>query len=270
MANAKEVCPTFSEAFSHGNDDSSFCTITEFKRNKLETEARKNWDRFYKRNSDNFFKDRNWTKREIEQMCAKDMDMSAPLTLLDAGCGCGNTLFPLAKFFPNWTFCGVDFSSNALSLLQQRAVQIGINIHTELVDLSGDSLVNFSSLPKADLITLIFVLSSISLEHHSKVVQNLRKLLKPSGSVIFRDYGDSDHAMHRFNTKSKIADRFFARQDGTRAYFFCPDETKKLFESCGFETIKSEYTHRITENIKEKIRIERIFVEGRFKALAKE
>ena len=36
--------------------------ITEFKANKLELEAQKNWDLFYKRNETNFFKDRHWTK----------------------------------------------------------------------------------------------------------------------------------------------------------------------------------------------------------------
>lgn len=37
----------------------------DFKRRKLEIEAQKNWDRFYKRNKGKFFKDRHWTKNEI-------------------------------------------------------------------------------------------------------------------------------------------------------------------------------------------------------------
>ena len=39
--------------------------VGDFKKNKLEVEARKNWDLFYKRNSANFFKDRHWTHREF-------------------------------------------------------------------------------------------------------------------------------------------------------------------------------------------------------------
>lgn len=42
--------------------------LSEFKRNKLEAEAKKNWDLFYKRNKTNFFKDRHWTKREFEEL----------------------------------------------------------------------------------------------------------------------------------------------------------------------------------------------------------
>ena len=40
--------------------------ISDFQRTKLEAEAKKNWDLFYKRNSDHFFKDRHWLTREFE------------------------------------------------------------------------------------------------------------------------------------------------------------------------------------------------------------
>ena len=42
--------------------------VSEFKQNKLEKEAQKNWDLFYKRNTTKFFKDRHWTKREFEEL----------------------------------------------------------------------------------------------------------------------------------------------------------------------------------------------------------
>ena len=42
--------------------------ISDFKREKLETEAKKNWDLFYKRNSDHFFKDRHWLTREFPEL----------------------------------------------------------------------------------------------------------------------------------------------------------------------------------------------------------
>ncbi|XP_019392160.1 PREDICTED: methyltransferase-like protein 6 isoform X2 [Crocodylus porosus] len=44
--------------------------ISDFKQSKLEKEAQKNWDLFYKRNSTNFFKDRHWTTREFEELKA--------------------------------------------------------------------------------------------------------------------------------------------------------------------------------------------------------
>lgn len=42
--------------------------VSDFKQLKLEQEAQKNWDLFYKRNSTNFFKDRHWTTREFEEL----------------------------------------------------------------------------------------------------------------------------------------------------------------------------------------------------------
>ena len=42
--------------------------VSEFRRGKLEKEAQKNWDCFYKRNTTKFFKDRHWTTREFQEL----------------------------------------------------------------------------------------------------------------------------------------------------------------------------------------------------------
>lgn len=44
--------------------------VSDFKRIKLEEDAQKNWDLFYKRNATNFFKDRHWTTREFQELQA--------------------------------------------------------------------------------------------------------------------------------------------------------------------------------------------------------
>jgi hypothetical protein len=43
--------------------------VNAFKKEKLEVEAMKNWDKFYLRNETRFFKDRHWTKDEFKELC---------------------------------------------------------------------------------------------------------------------------------------------------------------------------------------------------------
>lgn len=48
--------------------------LSTFKQIKLEKEAQKNWDLFYKRNTTKFFKDRHWTRREFDDLSCNDKD----------------------------------------------------------------------------------------------------------------------------------------------------------------------------------------------------
>jgi len=49
--------------------------VSDFKRNKLEAEAKRNWDLFYKRNQTNFFKDRHWITREFPELLQQDTEV---------------------------------------------------------------------------------------------------------------------------------------------------------------------------------------------------
>jgi len=51
--------------------------LSDFKQQKLEKEARKNWDLFYKRNTTKFFKDRHWTTREFKELCGERVSIAA-------------------------------------------------------------------------------------------------------------------------------------------------------------------------------------------------
>ena len=42
--------------------------VSDFQRSKLEAEAKRNWDLFYKRNQTHFFKDRHWITREFPEL----------------------------------------------------------------------------------------------------------------------------------------------------------------------------------------------------------
>lgn len=95
--------------------------LTDFKRNKLEKEAKKNWDLFYKRNATHFFKDRHWITREFPELLKtiSELDQKGPV-LLEAGCGVGNTIFPLLEDNPNLFIYACDFSPRAIDFVKVR------------------------------------------------------------------------------------------------------------------------------------------------------
>uniref|UniRef100_A0A8R1IQE0 Uncharacterized protein n=1 Tax=Caenorhabditis japonica TaxID=281687 RepID=A0A8R1IQE0_CAEJA len=58
--------------------------VTDFKRNKLEIEARKNWDKFYHRNRENFFKDRHWSAEDLKIICPDiDFELKVATSVVD-------------------------------------------------------------------------------------------------------------------------------------------------------------------------------------------
>ncbi|TKR67464.1 hypothetical protein L596_023613 [Steinernema carpocapsae] len=238
---------------------------SDFLRAKLEKEARKNWDKFYLRNKDNFFKDRHWTKTDLVELCP-DIDFQAPLKYLEAGCGVGNMLFPLTEYFPEWNFFGFDFSKNAVKLMDERAAQLNnLNVVSAVIDLTDIDETEAAKFPECDVVSLIFVLSAIHPEKHASTIASLRRFVVLGGSVIVRDYAIYDHAMMRFGRGAKLEDRFYVRQDGTRAYYFTTDELQELFKKNGFKSEKVEYLYRETVNHQKNVSVQRIFLQGRFK-----
>jgi len=243
--------------------------VPEFKANKLEREAQKNWDLFYKRNETNFFKDRHWTTREFEELLGEVNDSEAdadnPKVLLEVGCGVGNLVFPLLEEkLPLYIYC-CDFSPRGVQFVKDhklydeqrvRAFQCDITTETLLAELGEDSV---------DMITCIFVLSAIHPDKHQAVFLNLSKVLRPGGVLLFRDYGLYDMAMIRFKPGSKIAENFYTRQDGTRSYFFQASELAQLGEGAGLEPYQAECVPRRTVNLKEGVDVARSFVQAKFK-----
>ena len=110
---------------------------------------------------------------------------------------------------------------------------------SDLIALGEDREERPSNFPPADLVSLIFVLSALSAEKQTHAIRAATHMLKPGGTVLVRDYGANDHAMGiyyfnnlirmktikvRFERDSKISERHYARQDGTRTYFFFTEE----------------------------------------------
>ncbi|XP_006068058.1 tRNA N(3)-methylcytidine methyltransferase METTL6 isoform X1 [Bubalus kerabau] len=239
--------------------------VSDFKQQKLEKEAQKNWDLFYKRNSTNFFKDRHWTTREFEELrsCREFEDQK--LTILEAGCGVGNCLFPLLEEDPDIFAYACDFSPRAVEYVKQNPLYDTERCRVFQCDLTKDDLLEHVPPESVDVVMLIFVLSAVHPDKMHLVLQNIYKVLKPGKSVLFRDYGLYDHAMLRFKAGSKLAENFYVRQDGTRSYFFTDEFLARLFLDTGYEEEVNEYVFRETVNKKEGLCVPRVFLQSKFR-----
>jgi methyltransferase-like protein 6 len=87
--------------------------VSEFQAMKLEKEAKKHWDIFYKRNENRFFKDRHWTTREF-----KVLDGAGRKVLFEVGCGAGNFFYPLLEEGKDLMVYACDFSNRAVDLVK--------------------------------------------------------------------------------------------------------------------------------------------------------
>ncbi|XP_068426030.1 tRNA N(3)-methylcytidine methyltransferase METTL6 [Clinocottus analis] len=238
--------------------------VSDFKLMKLEKEAQKNWDLFYKRNTTNFFKDRHWTTREFEELKARREFESQRLVLLEAGCGVGNCIFPLLEDDLHIFAYACDFSPRAVEFVKQNPLYCPERCSAFQCDLTKDDLRENVPEGSVDVATLIFVLSAIHPDKMKLALQNISRVLKPGGIVLFRDYGLYDHAMLRFKAGSKLGENFYVRQDGTRSYFFSKELLAELFADAGLQLVSNDYVLRETINKKEGLCVPRVFLQSKF------
>lgn len=266
----------------------SDAAFNDFQRNKLEKDAKKNWDLFYKRNGDRFFKKRYWTRREFQELFAGHKSNlianGACLYLLEIGCGCGDFVLPLIEDDTSekvehtcdklvadnlFIYC-CDISDKAIEILMNNPIYKAnspsriVAFTADLTQDPGMDLMNGLSGQSVDIVSLIFVLSALEPNKMSTALANVNRALKLGGLVLFRDYAIYDRAMIRFKKSSKICDQFYARQDGTRAYFFSKEQLLQLFESNGFRSLSIDYIRRETLNNSTKDKFSRIFLQAKF------
>ncbi|KAK8505259.1 hypothetical protein V6N12_067229 [Hibiscus sabdariffa] len=229
---------------------------------KYERDAKKYWDQFYRRHQDKFFKDRHYLDKEWDQYFSR----SGRKVILEVGCGAGNAVFPLIATYPDVFVYACDFSQRAVNLVKAHKDFNETRVSAFVCDLTADDLSEHISPASVDVVTMIFVLSAVSPEKMPLVLQNVKKVLKPNGHVLFRDYAVGDLAQERFSTKDQqISENFYVRGDGTRAYYFSNEFLTSLFKEQGLDAEELGLCCKQVENRARELVMNRRWVQAVFR-----
>jgi methyltransferase-like protein 6 len=189
-------------------------------------------------------------------MYANQDTNSDRFTVIEIGCGVGNTVLPLLELHPWITIqslsstktdkkllhvWGLDFSSIAIDLLKQdkRFLQANQNhndpprAHAAVWDITKHypKEIDHRLHQVGDISMLLFCFSAIAPSKMVQAAKHVADTLKPGGVLIFRDYGRYDEAQLKLGTsrKKRLGDNYYVKHDKTRVYYFELDDLRRLF-----------------------------------------
>lgn len=180
----------------------------------------------------------------------------------------GNFVLPLVAENPDIRVYACDFAERAIALLQAdpRYQDAGGRCTAFVADLSQPGSLS-AVVPEhsIDIVTCIFVLSALPPESFQTAIQNIRRVLRPGGLVLVRDYSQQDAALKRFSNDRRLDEYLCVRQDGTLAYYFGQEELCGLFTQESFTVAECTLIHAKTTNIRRDLDLDRYFVQGKFR-----
>ncbi len=209
----------------------------------------RNWENFYKKNKEKFFKDRHYFGRdypELRTLLAHDAHCS------EWGAGAGNAMWGLLSELPNLSFEAFDCSETAVQLVNSRK---DARVRCVIWDPSVESSQSPFAASSLQCSLFVFFLSALreqcTLE---RVVTECFAATRAGGLVVVRDYGVYDMTMLRFAGKGgrKVAENVYQRHDGTLTHFFSREELDAVFVRAGFTVVRSGYEARELRNRKTK------------------
>ena len=218
------------------------------------------WDRFYQKHSRWFFKDRHWLTSEFPEL----FDAQYGTSILEIGCGAGNTIFPLAKARkndPQLQIFACDFAPSALDLVREFREYDADRMHVFLHDLAQDERFDIIPDSSIDIVVAIFVLSAIDPARLSFVFEKIFRVLRPGGLLLFRDYGIYDMTQLRFKPSRLVRPNLYIRGDGTAAHFFSCEELEGLAKDTGFSVSSNTMDRRLLVNRLRKLTMYRAWLQ---------
>lgn len=205
--------------------------VSDFDKNKFNSDPARFWNLFYKNNATNFFKNRKWLRQEFPILHKITAEDAGPQLVLEVGAGAGNTAFPILanNQNPKLKLHACDFSKKAVEVMRSHAEYTTEKMQADVWDVASEELPPGVEENTVDVVLMIFIFSALSPLQWEQAVRNIYRVLKPGGEVCFRDYGRGDLAQVRFKKGRYLEENFYIRGDGTRVYFFEKDELARIW-----------------------------------------
>lgn len=272
--------------------------VSDFDRQRFNSDPARWWDRFYKNNAANFFKNRKWLRQEFPVLAEVTKKGVGRKVVLEVGAGAGNTAFPLIMNNENDELMvhACDFSKIAVKVMRESEHYDEKHMQADVWDVTkegDDSLPPGLGEESVDVVVLIFIFSALAPDQWNSALRNVYRVLKPGGDVLFRDYGRGDLAQVRFKKGRYLAENFYVRGDGTRVYFFEKDELKTMWgrwtpekglqmnepeeqdtehlaeeSKEGFEILNLDFDRRLMVNRQRRLKMYRCWIQGLFRKRA--
>ncbi|KAI1911186.1 hypothetical protein LOZ53_005368 [Ophidiomyces ophidiicola] len=269
--------------------------VSDFDRQRFNSDPAKWWNLFYKNNTGNFFKNRKWLQQEFPVLAEVTKADAGSKLVLEIGAGAGNTAFPILANNSNeeLKIHACDYSKKAIEVIRGNENYNEQYIRADVWDVTAegdDSLPPGINENTVDVAVMVFIFSALAPDQWTRALLNIYRLLKPGGQVLFRDYGRGDLAQVRFKKGRYMDENFYVRGDGTRVYFFEKDELAHIWSkwtpsgglpryeeeagdlpaevtpnpSAGFDVIDLAVDRRLIVNRKRKLKMYRCWIQGRF------
>jgi len=142
-------------------------------------------------------------------------------------------------------------------------------VNAFLCDVVNDDLCDTMMPSSIDAVTLIFVLSAVCPKKMHLILQNLKKVLKPDGHILLRDYAIGDYAQVELDKRNQmISENFYVQGDGTSAFYFSEEFLSTLFGSAGFTIVDMDVYSRQIHNRSQNITMSRRWIRAAFSQFA--
>jgi methyltransferase-like protein 6 len=262
------------------------CQITARLPEETESES---WNRFYQSHRTNFFKDKHYLTVDFpDEFLHNNDDDDRYRCCVEIGCGVGNAILSLLeecnnnnsssgddnqhqhpRHTPSWIVHCLDFSANAIDLLQQEPRFVSAT-HSQRAFAHVCDIAQ--SLPTpcvnvATVTTLFFCLSAIHPDHHLAAARNVYASLQNQGVLILRDYGRYDAAQLKLGQERNklVQDHFYRKHDGTKCYYFTLDDLQRIFvDQLKMQILELRYMCKVFENRSTDTKRRRVWVSARF------